>query len=539
MFRKLVENLSFSPALVGQLGFYARRLRKEEMTRRIGLIFTAMALVVQSLVIFQPTQPANAASGNNIIYGGVRSKNDLLAIYDRNNDGAGHADIQQIYSYFGITRGDIERASQGKFNSKDFNRSIISAGRSTYDWQRTPHAIPNTNTTVYTSITADFDSTSWTIPNGSTYDAIIGTRAVDGKWFAIMMNCGNPAYITMPPPPAPPVTPTAVCSGLEVITLSRTSFKLKGQASTSGGASIKGYRYVIKSANGRQAFAQNIVSSSGASEVTADLPTSGNYSAELVVDTSLGDRSSADCRKALTVTPEPRCPLNPSLPESSPECKPCPDDSSLWYKDSTCKADYQLTKSVRNLSRTDANGTPTDANNTTARPGDRLEYTLEVKNVGKNTGTYTFKDNFADVLEYSDILQSNGGMLQRGGEIPVENQSSLVWQAMAIKPNQAVQKSVVVQVKTTIPAAPTNVSNPESYNCRMHNSFGNPTNVAVECPPEKTVEQVVTELPKTGPTESLLIGGSVLALVTYFYCRARQLGKEVRLIRRDVNAGTI
>ena len=30
MFRKLVSNLAFSPALVGQLGFYAKRLRKEE-----------------------------------------------------------------------------------------------------------------------------------------------------------------------------------------------------------------------------------------------------------------------------------------------------------------------------------------------------------------------------------------------------------------------------------------------------------------------------------------------------------------------------
>jgi len=54
MFRKIVSNLAFSPALVGQLGFYAKRLRREEATRRVGLIFTALALVVQGFAVFTP-----------------------------------------------------------------------------------------------------------------------------------------------------------------------------------------------------------------------------------------------------------------------------------------------------------------------------------------------------------------------------------------------------------------------------------------------------------------------------------------------------
>ena len=67
MFRKIVSNLTFSPALVGQLGFYAKRLKKEEATRRIGLIFTALALVVQSFAVFTPPESANAANGNNVV----------------------------------------------------------------------------------------------------------------------------------------------------------------------------------------------------------------------------------------------------------------------------------------------------------------------------------------------------------------------------------------------------------------------------------------------------------------------------------------
>ena len=69
--------------------------------------------------------------------------------------------------------------------------------------------------------------------------------------------------------------------------------------------------------------------------------------------------------------------------------------------------------------------------------------------------------------------------------------------------------------------------------------FGNTLEVGVECPPEKIVEQVVTELPQTGSAENMIFAGIVLAVVTYFYARARQVKNEVRLIRRDLNAGTI
>jgi hypothetical protein len=86
MFRKLVSNLAFSPALVGQIGFYAKRLRKEEATRRIGLIFTVLALVVQSFAVFSPPEAANASSPSNFIPGGVKTLNDYLKNYDQNTN---------------------------------------------------------------------------------------------------------------------------------------------------------------------------------------------------------------------------------------------------------------------------------------------------------------------------------------------------------------------------------------------------------------------------------------------------------------------
>src|SRR5471030_213825 len=97
MFRKIVSNLSFSPALVGQLGFYAKRLRKEESTRRIGLIFVALALVVQCLAVFQPPESANAIAAADLVSGGLviganRSFNKFMVPYDAN---VGH--LRDIY----------------------------------------------------------------------------------------------------------------------------------------------------------------------------------------------------------------------------------------------------------------------------------------------------------------------------------------------------------------------------------------------------------------------------------------------------------
>lgn len=533
MFRQIVSNLSFSPALVGQLGFYAKRLRKEEATRRIGLIFTALALVVQSFAVFSPPESANAASGNDVIYGGLKDKNQLLAIYDQNRDSAGHTDIQQIYTYFGITRQDIANGNVTTFNSRDQNLSIRSVGRSTFAWQRDPHAIPGTNSTVYESLLYQFDTTPWTKEHGSQYTALVGKRASDGKWFAIMFGCGNPAYITLPPPPP---QPAAACSSLKITPVTRTKFTFMAKSTKSNGATISGYTYVVKNSTGSVVHTQNIASADVTNSYTYDFTKDGSYTVTMTVKTSVGEKTDPNCQQPITVTPEPRCPLNPDLVESNPDCKPCENDKTIWYKDKDCTSTYELNKTVKNTSQL-----VNDANNTTVKAGDRIEYRLSVKNTGNKTGTYTITDNLSDVLEYADIIDTGGGTLaKKDASTPVEKVNTITWPAIEIKPGVTIEKIVSVQIKASIPATPQGLSNIESYNCRLVNNFaGKNTTLKVDCPAPKVVEQVVTELPKTGPTENIVFGGLLLAVVAYFYARSRQMKKEVRLIRRDLNAGTI
>jgi len=493
----------------------------------------ALALVVQAFAVFTPPESANAANGNNIIYGGFKNKEELLTIYDRNRDSAGHKDIQQIYSYFGITRQDLINAKWTTFNSRDFNLTINSVGRSTYSWQRTPHKIPNSSTTVYASLLYKFDSTEWTKKHGSMYSAVVGKRAVDGKWFAIMSACGNPAYITLPPPPP---QPSAECSGLVIAPITRTKFTFTTKASVKNGATITGYTYTIKDTNGTTVLTKTQPSSGTSDALTHELQNDGNYTVSATVNTSIGPKTGPNCQKAFSVTPEPRCPLNPDLVASDRDCKPCEADSSIWYKDENCRSDFELTKTVRNTSQL-----VMDANNTTVKPGDRLEYRLSVKNTGSTTGSYTIEDNLADVLEYADIIDTGGGnLIKKDSNTPIEDVNHISWPTVEIKPGESIEKIISVQVKSVIPSTPQSPGNIESYNCRMVNDFdGQQTSVNVECPPPKVVEEVVTELPKTGTTENMIFAGSVLAIVTYFYARSRQLKKEVRLIRRDLNTGTI
>ena len=533
MFRKIVSNLAFSPALVGQLGFYAKRLRKEESTRRIGLIFTALALIVQTFAVFSPPESANAANGDNIIYGGIQSKSDLLSIYDRNTDSAGHKDLQQIYSYFGVTRQDIVNGTWTTFNSRDFNSTIQSVGRSTYSWQRTPYSIPGTSTTVYGSYLWKFDSTSWTLKHGSMYYALVGKRAVDGKWFAIMSGCGNVAFTSLPPPPP---QPNAFCSLLSITPISRNEFGFTAKAATEHNATISGYNYTIKDANGSVVAIQHSPSNAPSDNFNYTFQKDGSYTASVVVDTSVGQKTSPDCQKSLTVSPQPRCALNSALTSDSPDCKPCQGNPSIWYKDASCTSQFTFSKTVKNVSQLVDN-----ANNTTALPGDRLEYFLTVKNTGNTAGTYTLQDNLSSVLEYADLIDAGGGTIATTSSgVPVEDVGIVTWPTITIQPGQSIQKIINVQVKSVIPATPQSPGNLASYNCQMTNDLeGNGTTVLVNCPAPKVVEAVVTELPHTGPSENMLFAGVVLAVVAYFYARSRQLKKEVRLIRRDLNSGTI
>lgn len=542
MFRKLVSNLAFSPALVGQLGFYAKRLRKEEATRRIGLIFTALALVIQGFAVFQPPEAANASSPDDFVQGGVANTAQYAAIYDANRN-----NIHDLFDQIGISRQDILNAQLTRVYSVGIWNWALGGHFSAAQGQHT-YTVPASGGGSRT-----FYYWPYNIWGNYTYDAFVGQTA-SGMWFAIGKDCGNLLLKQLPPAPigfvkkqTPPTTFTpmctipgktnlpkndqnckndavAACKSLSVDAITN-GYQFTGYSTADYGATVSQYTYVVKKDN------TIVLTKSNASNKLSDVytyaqTTPGTYTVELTVATSLGNKTGADCVKTFTIPKPAMCPQNPSLPKTDVMCQPCPGDSTIWINDSKCTAEFIQTKSATNTAQN------ADATSVTAKASDQIMYTLNVTNKGKKAATYTVTDAIRDTLEYSTISNSGNGT--------VDDKGNISWPVVTVKPGEKITRSFVVKMNSTIPAMSTGTSMPESYNCKMTNTFGNNVTVNVDCPIQKqVVQQTVAQLPHTGPRENMLFAGIVLAIVAFFYARARQLKKEVRLIRRDVNAGTI
>lgn len=614
MFRRIVSNLSFSPALVGQLGFYAKRLRREEATRRLGLVFTALALVVQSLAVFSPPEAANAASAADFIPGGVPSKQAFLNHYDNNTNR-----IKGLFDSLGISRAEVAGAERG---------SISRAGvEGKYNWSRTSLYSAAQGERSYTfnngagNVTFFYRPLSLTA-NNPPYDVLIGNSVKFG-WFAIKMDCGN--LITKTPPreavvssikcdlltlaalganryratitatptnatitgytlkvdgqveksrdtndrttafefteagagahtvratvksnvgsdtgpsctasfstttPPPPPTPVAACTSASAIVANRTIVSLSGSASVSAGASISRYTFVVKNAAGNVVKIMTV--NSGAATATADsfeLTAPGAYSAQLTVQTSLGNRDGAACQANFTIAEKAVCQYNPTLPPNSPDCQPCPGNPSIWIKDEKCAAEIVTYKTSSNMTQGNV-----DATTVTSKASDKISYTLTAENKGTASQNVTMTENLTDVAEYARVVDPGGGTYD-------EATKTLTWPVFTLAAGQKQSRTIAIQVMDKIPVTNTGVSNEDSYDCKMINTFGNTVAVDVDCAPEKVVvEQIVSELPQTGPRENMIFAAGLLSIVTYFYARSRQLGREVRLIRRNLNTGTI
>ncbi len=574
MFRKLVSGLPFSPALVGQLGFYARRLKKEEMSRRLGLIFTAMALIMQSFAVLSPAEAATTISPNDIISGGVKSVAAILAVYDDPSK-----DFKKIADYLGITRAEIAATRLSTINSKEYGTganawvSFNRTQQTSADRGELRHDI--NGTIVYTRPLWRWDSTSWTIPNGSTYAAFRGNSATRGA-FSIMQNCGNftvtslPTTPTPPPPPPPPAPkditvcrpgtgvitiketekqatdlpsgseackptpkPVAECSLLsEPQKIERTKFSMNATAVVKNGATISNYSFIVKKsdANGAIVLTKNVASTAThVDNVLLELKDPGSYFVKVTIKTSLGDVSSPACEKKLTVTPPEKCLVKPDILASDKECQPCPGNPNLWYKDADCNEKVAKSKVAVNLTQSGKT-----ASNIVANASDRIQYTLSVYNVGKVLASIDFKENMTDTLEYATLYDNGGGNVVKNG-----GSTYLDWGRVSLKPGEKISRTITVKVHDAIPLTARGISDPASYDCVMTNGFGDTINIRMNCQAPKIVEQVVEQLPNTGPAENMLFSGIVASIVIFFYARSRQLGTEVRLIRKDFNAGTI
>ena len=462
MFKKIVSNLPFSPALVGQLGFYAKRLRKEEMTRRLGLIFVALALIVQSIAVFQPPESANASNQSDMVNGGLgNSLNNFLSPYDSNTK-----HIKDVMNYAGITRDEIAAAKLTTFKvNKKLSWGFVS--KFSYAQGEREHEINDKNgkqvTTIYSRPLALWNGADVSVK------AWVGHSEKMG-WFAIMQACGNLVTDSVP-----------------------TIQKPEKPAECKPGIPVGDARCVDKP-----------------KECKPGIP--------------VGDSRCVDKPEKPDV---PKCTLNSNLLASDENCKPCPGQETLWIDSPSCIPNIIKSKTAVNASQGFI-----PASSVVAKANDQISYTVTIENTGLDTANTKVEDNIADVLEYSTLIENGGGTLNTTTGI-------LSWPDINLKPKSKQTRTFVVKLPSVIPATAKGASEGTSYDCNMINTFGNSISIKVDCPGPKVIEQVVTQLPVTGPTENMTFIGIVAAVATYFYARSRQVKKEVKLIRRDASSGTI
>lgn len=388
MFRKLVSNLPFSPALIHDVGFYASRLRKEEVTRQLTLIFVALTLVMQSLAVFSPPESANASSEQDIVRGGLSGLDDFLLRYERNDD-----DLKDIFTAIGISQSELATMRPSTIRVTDDSYLL----------------------TRYGQLSANANEASLS------YQRSVGGIGV--RYF----------------------------SPLADITRSTATFE-----GWTGESPATGWFAVLKSSGGL---------------VTRGLPSA----------VSAAGASNSLITKTVTAT---------------------------------------------NLSQSGAPAT------TTAQPLDKIAYTIKAVNTGTTSATIPFSVHLSDVLEYATLIDAGGATYD-------STTATLSWQQTQLAAGKSQERTFVVQLFSELPATATGQSNPASYDCTLAVSFGTRSSTPVACPPAKATESIINQLPTTSLATNIIFGGTLLAIVTYFYVRTRQLKKEIRIIRHNINTGII
>jgi uncharacterized repeat protein (TIGR01451 family) len=509
MFKKLLSNLPFNPSLIGQVGFYAKRLRAESSFRRLGVAFLVLAFGVQIFAAAVPSEPTLAQSNNDIVYGGFTDKGKVVEACNNNT-----RDFRTIVNHFGIDCLRLFAANDTNVNSNAYGGQLYSLGRIAYGFPG--------ETSVFAGGTQYFmrPLNAWGNVN---YKVLQGTR-LDGTPFMIIYDCGNIVIVgapTPPPPPPPPPPPVGVaCSNLIMSVNNKAKVATGTTVNVRGQAVGKNLRpgeradmyYQMVDASGKVVSEQKalgIAFANGTAQDSTSRPfkitKAGDYRFRLTVKYESGTKEASGSRAG-------NC-----IKEISASSEPCKD-----VNENEIEVCLEQHKKALNITKGN-----TDANGTTVNPGDELTYTLSVTNKSSNTTAkkYVIEENIGDILDYADVANLHGGTINQD--------NTVTWPATDIAPGKTIEKQVTVKVKAVIPETPSPASNPGSFDCKMTNVYGDTIEINVPCSPAKTTEIVSGSLPNTGPGETLAVAFIVTTVAGYFLARSRLMAKELDIVRTE------
>ncbi|HET9174500.1 MAG TPA: hypothetical protein VFN56_04455 [Candidatus Saccharimonadales bacterium] len=544
MFDKLISNLPYNPSLIHQLSFYAKRMRSEASVRRTGFAFLMLAFLIQFFAVISPPKPTVAASNNDLVNGGFRSATQA-ASYCRNNT----QDYGTILANYGISCDKVANAPTITINSRQWNGQLYSMGRLPYNIAGETPVVIN-GATYYVRYLWGWDSPGTT----STYQAL-NVTSQGGQTFLLLYNCGNLTSVGMPVPVAkPPVLhlSKAMKTGYAAagsLVPPGTMLAYRISMDNSGGAANNvvlrdtqpAYTTYKSMAGGATTSSYNTTTHTATWNI-ASIPanTTGVYFDDVyfMVNSNAPNGTKICNTATLTATGVPTMTSNAvcvtvkvkaTPPPVTPPTPPTPVTPTKSCQQAISSEDTIAcivpSKSAANLTQHISN-----ADGTTAQPGDVIVYTLQAKNTGTQDVTgYIFHEDLSDVLDYAQVADLNGGTINSSDQVS--------WPALTIKAHQVATKQIKVTVDSSIPSTPPSSSDPQHYNLVMTNFYGNYVNIKVPGTPVTTIVATTTTLPNTGPGSSLLIAGGIVILAGYFFARARLLADESTIVMQDNVAG--
>lgn len=224
-------------------------------------------------------------------------------------------------------------------------------------------------------------------------------------------------------------------------------------------------------------------------------------------------------------TPTNECAYSSGLTKNDPACRACPYNSNIWVNDPSCNKDLHLSVEAINLSRS---GKPVGSD--AINPSDRIQYTIHTVNNTTTKTSTALEISVGDILEYGTVTDTGSGAYDSAAQ-------RLSWGSVILSAGQSDARSFVITMSNPFPVTPQAVDNPSSYDCVLSVLYGNALNSAVSCPVGKEVENAVKQLPETGTGTNITFSIIILLIVTYLYLRAKQMAREIKIIRRNFNVG--
>lgn len=528
MINKLFANISFNPSLVEQIGFYGRRLKREESIRRLGLVMIVLSMVVQVFAINFSAERSLAYSDNHII-NGVRTKGDILRAWD-----APRSDVAAIYGKFGVSRKDIADLPNKpnatiRSNAQNFwsigRNSLTGYNNISSGYKEKEIALQADRATIYLRPLRAWDNGGY-----STYSAFKGRNSATGEPFWILVDCGNYTQIGKGRPPKPELqvkksiagNPKRVKPGEtikfrvqfrnkkpdslaeDVVMIDRLSLNKYDLLNHQGiriGRNDKLEKDLgnLKFTNHSRVFEIKVRLKNNlkngeqiCNRVTLDSSNTSSVSDKVCVPVRIKD------------TPEP--PESPPPPPLPPEEVP-----------------PALSKEVTIVTQKKAGNAAAEAK---LKPGDVIEYSLITSNSRSAAITgFKVEDYVGDLLDYADLdlefLASQGGTYD-------EASKKISWTDVTLPANAEAVKKFRVSIKNPIPSTNTPSNVTTNFDCKISNEYGDEISMEVACPLIKTVET----LPNTGPGETLGFAFAAASVSGYFFARGRLLIKELAIAKR-------